>query len=110
MKEIKTMATQYMTSDKIAGLFLKTALERVKAGNDLIAKQNLQNLGWVSMPLSQKQLNWISGQVQRELRNKGQQEMALTVEIKGQVVGTWTIRNSNQISYDLFDSFTNALN
>jgi hypothetical protein len=94
-----------MNASQIAGLFLTQALERINKGNDMIAKQNLQNFGWASMFLSEKQYNWIAGQLERdERRARGNSASLFNVVKDNQVVGSWEVKiveGRNKIFYSL---------
>lgn len=101
------------TSAQIAGLFLKTAIQRINQGDDPQAQHNLKNVGWANMYLSERQANWLNGQLDREQQAARGRTLSLYVEVEGKCVGIWAFdENRGQygnISYTLFDSYTNTL-
>lgn len=108
-----TTTQKAQTSAQIAGLFLATAITRINQGDDPQAKHNLKNVGWANMYLSERQANWITGQLDREQRAARGRTLALYVEVEGKRVGIWELDEDQgshgKIAYTLFDSYTDTL-
>lgn len=107
-----TTTSTTKTAAQIAGLFLATAIERIQQGVDPQARHNLENVGWANMFLSERQAQWLTGQLEREQRAARGRTLSVYVEVDGKTVGTWMIDEDQGrhglIRYTLFESYVNS--
>lgn len=82
------MAKQRMTSNQIAGLFVKQVVESVKRG-DSLRITNYNERGWASTLLSERQANWLIDTYEREER-RGRASRDI-VDDAGRVIGFYSL-------------------